>query len=78
MVLSLWPEGTSIFELCKVIDCEHKKVLEGYGNISRKQAEKNALSEYEKFNKTQRIESDFDRETKAFLKAQGNKGRGGE
>jgi len=37
------------------------QVLEGYGKISRQQAEARAFTEYEKFNETQRIESDFDR-----------------
>jgi len=50
------------------------KILEGYGKISRKQAEQKALSEYEKFNKNQKIESDFDKKTKAFLKIQKEKG----
>ena len=43
------------------------KILEGYGQISRKQAEQKAFAEYEKFNKQQRIESDFDREIKKML-----------
>ena len=43
------------------------KILEGYGQISRKQAEQKAFTEYEKFNKQQRIESDFDRELKKLL-----------
>jgi hypothetical protein len=43
------------------------QILEGYGNISRKQAEQKAIEEYEKFNKQQRIESDFDREMKKLL-----------
>jgi len=50
------------------------KILEGYGTISRKKAEEKAFSEYEKFNKSQHIESDFDKETTAFLKAQTIKG----
>ncbi len=37
------------------------KVLEGKWGISREQAEVKAFSEYEEFNKTQNIESDFDR-----------------
>ena len=37
------------------------RILESYGSISRKQAEKKAFAEYDEFNKTQRIESDFDR-----------------
>ncbi len=44
------------------------KVLEGYGKINRQQAENKALYEYEKFNKTQKINSDFDKKTKAILK----------
>lgn len=44
------------------------KILEGYGKISRKTAEQKAFAEYEKFNKQQRIESDFDREVKAMTK----------
>jgi len=43
------------------------KILEGYGTIRRKQAEDKAAAEYEKFNKQQRIESDFDREVKKLL-----------
>ncbi len=42
------------------------KILEGYGSVSRKQAEQKAEEEYEKFNRHQRIESDFDRELKAL------------
>ena len=38
------------------------EVLEGYGTVNRKQAEQKAFLEYEKFNKQQSIESDFDRE----------------
>jgi hypothetical protein len=43
------------------------QILEGYGTVSRKQAEQKAIMEYEKFNKQQRIESDFDREVKKLL-----------
>ncbi len=44
------------------------QILEGYGKVSRKQAEQKAFVEYEKFNKQQRIESDFDREMAKRLK----------
>lgn len=44
------------------------RILEGYGTISRQQAEQKALAEYEKFNTQQTIESDFDREVKKLLK----------
>lgn len=43
------------------------RILEGYGTVSRQQAEQKAFAEYEKFNKQQRIESDFDREVKKLL-----------
>ena len=43
------------------------RILEGYGTVSRQQAELKAFAEYEKFNKQQRIESDFDREVKKLL-----------
>ena len=43
------------------------QILEGYGTIRRKQAEDKVAAEYEKFNKQQRIESDFDREVKKLL-----------
>jgi len=36
------------------------KILEGYGNISREVAKQKAFDEYDKFNKQQKIESDFD------------------
>lgn len=48
------------------------QVLEGYGNVTRKATEQKAHTEYEQFNKQQKIESDFDREVKKLL-GQGNK-----
>lgn len=38
------------------------RVLGGKGSVSREQAEKKAFAEYDAFNRTQKIESDFDRE----------------
>jgi hypothetical protein len=52
----------------KFLEFNEYKVLEGYGKISRKQAEEKALTEYEKYNKQQHIESDFDRDIKRRLK----------
>ena len=43
------------------------RILEGFGKVTRQQAEQKAFAEYEKFNKQQRIESDFDREVKKLL-----------
>ena len=51
----------------KFLEFNEYKILEGHGNISRRQAEQKAFNEYEKFNKTQYIESDFDRETKKLI-----------
>jgi hypothetical protein len=49
------------------------RVLEGYGRVSREQAEEKALAAYEIFNRLQRIESDFDREAKKMLQSTGTK-----
>lgn len=57
----------------KFLSFNEYQILEGYGSVSRKQAEKKAHTEYEKFNKQQRIESDFDREVKKMLKKQESK-----
>lgn len=46
-------------------------VLEGKGKISKKDADKKAAEEYDKFNKTQKITSDFDREVKRLLQGRG-------
>ena len=42
-------------------------ILQDKGRISRGEADKKAIAEYEQFNKTQRITSDFDREVKRML-----------
>ena len=43
------------------------KILPNKGRVSKAQAEEKAGQEYEQFNKTQLIESDFDREVKQLL-----------
>ena len=55
----------------KFLEFNEYKILENNGTISRSQAEQKAFSEYEEFNKTQKIESDFDKEMKKIL--EGNK-----
>jgi len=50
----------------KFLEFNEYKVLEGKGMISAKQAEEKAFAEYDKFNKTQKIESDFDKAVKAL------------
>ena len=44
------------------------KILKDKGRISKEEANQKALGEYKEFNKTQRIESDFEKETKKLLK----------
>lgn len=51
----------------KFLSFNEYRILEGYGSVSRQQAEAKAVAEYEKFNKQQRIESDFDRTVKKLL-----------
>ena len=46
------------------------RILEGRGRISHKAAKAKAEAEYDIFNKTQRITSDFDREVKRLLESQ--------
>lgn len=50
----------------KFLDFNEYKILEGKGKISAKQAEEKAFEEYDKFNKTQKIESDFDKMIKSL------------
>ncbi|GAB1385230.1 virulence RhuM family protein [Melaminivora sp.] len=47
------------------------RILEGYGKVKRTDADAKAIAEYEKFNKRQRIESDFDRAMKKLLHKKG-------
>jgi hypothetical protein len=48
----------------RFLEFNEYRILEGHGSVSRKQAEEKAFEEYDKFNKTQRIESDFDKAVK--------------
>ena len=43
------------------------KILEGNGGVSRLEAEEKAGAEYEKFNRTQKIDSDFDKAVRKML-----------
>ena len=43
-------------------------LIENNGLISREQAQIKAFAEYDEFNKTQKIESDFDKEMKKYFK----------
>ncbi len=57
----------------KFLSFNEYKILDSKGKISRHQAEKKALAEYAMFNKTQKIESDFDREVKRLTQNKASK-----
>jgi len=57
----------------KFLEFNEYKVLEGKGKVSSKQAEKRAFAEYDVFNKTQKIESDFDKAVKALKNTNSDK-----
>lgn len=46
-------------------------VLEGKGRVSKKKADEKARAEYEEFNKTQKINSDFEKQVKKILEKDG-------
>ena len=52
----------------KFLNFNDYKILDGKGKISKIEADKKALNEYENFNKTQKIISDFDKEIKKIIK----------
>lgn len=52
----------------KFLEFNEYKILENKGTVSREQAKQKAFDEYEEFNKSQKIESDFDKEMKKVLK----------
>ncbi len=56
----------------KFLEFNEYKILENNGKISAKQAEEKAFKEYDKFNKTQKIESDFDKMIKSLNKKNAN------
>lgn len=52
----------------KFLTFNEYKILQGKGKISKLQADKKAAKEYDEFNKTQKIISDFDKEIKKIAK----------
>jgi hypothetical protein len=48
----------------KFLNFNEYKILTGKGHISKPRADEKALAEYREFNKTQKIESDFDKSLK--------------
>ncbi|WP_232607021.1 RhuM family protein [Photobacterium phosphoreum] len=73
--MSCWIERHNSFTMKSFAESVNKflafneyQILEGYGTVRRRDADQKAFLEYEKFNKQQHIESDFDREMKKLLK----------
>lgn len=54
----------------KFLSFREYRILEGKGRVSKKAAKEKAEAEYDVFNRTQRITSDFDREIKKLLEGQ--------
>ncbi len=54
----------------KFLNFNEYKILHGKSAISRKKANDKAINEYKEFNKTQEIESDFEKEMKKILKSE--------
>ena len=52
----------------KFLSFNEYKIIDGKGSISHAQAKTKAIAEYTEFNKTQRIESDFDKTIQKLLK----------
>ena len=57
----------------KFLSFNEYKILEGKGKISKDRAEQKASEEYDKFNKTQKIISDFDKHIKQLDSREGKK-----
>jgi len=53
----------------KFLNFNEYKILDGKGLVSNRQAKLKAITEYDEFNKIQKIESDFDKEIKRVLKS---------
>lgn len=51
----------------RFLEFREYKILEGHGSISMKEARQKASDEYDVFNKTQKITSDFDKQIKNML-----------
>ncbi len=51
----------------RFLEFREYRILEGHGSISMKDAQQKASDEYDIFNKTQKITSDFDKQIKHML-----------
>ena len=59
----------------KFLTFNEYRILDGKGRISKDSADKKALTEYKEFNKTQPIESDFDRVVKRLIKGESKRNK---
>jgi len=57
----------------KFLEFNEYKILDGKGLVSHKEAEEKAFAEYDEFNKTQKINSDFDKQVKKLVEKGGEK-----
>jgi hypothetical protein len=57
----------------KFLDFNDYKILDDFGNISQQQAKEKAYLEYDDFNKTQKINSDFDKSIEYLKKIEKTK-----
>ncbi len=55
------------YSVNKFLSFNEYQILEGDGHISREQEAQKALIEYGKFNRQQKLESDFDRQLKKLI-----------
>ncbi len=53
----------------KFLEFNDFEILDGLGKISKVKADKKAESEYDEFNKTQKIDSDFEKQIEQKIKA---------
>ncbi len=51
----------------KFLSFNEYKILDGKGSLSKESADKKALAEYKEFDKTQPIESDFEKAVKRMI-----------
>ena len=56
----------------RFLEFNNFKVLDGKGSVSSSKAEKKAFAEYDEFNKTQSIDSDFEKFSKAIISKKNN------
>ena len=51
----------------RFLEFHNYKILHGKGRVSRAQANAKATTEYDKYNRTQKIDSDFDKQVRRIM-----------